>query len=46
MKTCGDCAHAILCEADPSLSGFSRENPAYCKDFTEGNEMTECCEDG
>ena len=31
--TCGDCIHADVCERVSSLTEFSRENPAYCKQF-------------
>ena len=33
MNTCGDCIHAEVCEGMPSIPGFNRENPAYCKRF-------------
>jgi hypothetical protein len=33
MKTCGDCIHADICENDPSIPGFNRDNLAYCQGF-------------
>ena len=33
VPTCGDCIHADVCARVPYFTEFSRENPAYCKDF-------------
>ena len=33
IPTCGDCTHADVCARIPYYTEFSRENPAYCKDF-------------
>ena len=30
-EKCGDCIHVEICERNPILTEFSRENPAYCK---------------
>ena len=30
-EKCGDCIHVEVCERNPILTEFSRENPAYCK---------------
>ena len=30
---CGDCIHADACEEAETLTGFSRDNPAYCGMF-------------
>ena len=35
VPTCGACIHADVCARVPYFTEFSRENPAYCKDFRE-----------
>lgn len=39
-NTCGDCAHAAVCEQNQTLPEFSRNNPAYCKAFLPEREET------
>lgn len=39
--TCGDCIHVEVCERNPLLTEFSRENPAYCVDFQHAEDVVE-----
>ena len=33
IATCSDCIHVDVCEQNPSLICFSRDNAAYCQGF-------------
>ena len=39
-EKCGDCIHVEVCEKNPLLTEFSRENPAYCKKFMKAADVT------
>lgn len=38
-EKCGDCIHVEVCERNPILTEFSRENPAYCKKFMKAADV-------
>ena len=46
-EKCGDCIHVEVCERNPIFTEFSRENPAYCKNFMKAADVVEVvrCED-
>ena len=39
--TCGDCIHAKICEHIPTLTGFDRNNIAYCESFRNAADVVE-----
>lgn len=39
-EKCGDCIHVEVCERNPILTEFSRENPAYCKKFMKAADIS------
>ena len=38
-EKCGDCIHVEVCERNPILTEFSRENPACCKKFMKAADV-------
>ena len=39
--TCGDCIHAKICEHIPVLTGFDKNNTAYCQSFRNAADVVE-----